>query len=134
MYHARRTIPWGSHIPFHVRIIDEHVTRRIKIEVVLIAVTNGDDFPCGTFRVRFRNPSARSKNASGVPIGIPLSGQEQVLIPIRCNSTGRTFGHLADQLLLASSTHRLWWSICSSIYRWKCVITAIDVNRLAVGR
>ena len=59
MANTRWSVPWQSKIPFHVRVIGEQFTVRVKGNVVLVAKAIGDQLKLFAFGIGFADPSGR---------------------------------------------------------------------------
>ena len=78
------TIPGGSHIPFHIRIINKHFPIPVQREIAWIAVAHVDHFPIWSIGFKLEHPSAWCFTVTVVPIGIVF--QENIILPIRTDS------------------------------------------------
>ena len=72
MIHTGGAVPGGSHVPFHIGIVDKHLSITIEGKVAGVAVAHVDHFPVGPVGIEADDPSAGCLSVTIMTIGVVL--------------------------------------------------------------
>src|SRR5207247_1613208 len=85
MVQPGRPVPWRIEVPLHVRVVSKQFPVPIERCVILIAKTDGDEFPGLALGIDPRDPAARAKHAFHKSVTIPHASQKMIFTPIQWN-------------------------------------------------
>ena len=69
-------VPRQAHVPFHVGIVDDKFAVGVEIEIVAVAVTDGEHVPRFSAGIGFHDVTTRGHPAAGMAVRVPNARQQ----------------------------------------------------------